>query len=168
MLKKTIKYVDFNGEEVSEECYFHFNRREALNLAAKFGDIQEYAERLASEQDLAGVIEFFEYILLNSYGKRSSDGRSFVKSPEVVEKFEYSLAYAQLFEELISDPEAAKKFAEGISMQPEVKQAANPQDHNQVKKETLQVVSDDDSTKQREGESQEAYIRRLQKQLGGR
>lgn len=168
MLKKTVTYVDFNGNEIKEDCYFHFNRREALKLAAKFGDIQEYANKLASEEDLTGIIEFFEYILLNSYGKRSSDGRSFVKSPEVKEAFEYSLAYAELFELLISEPEEAKTFAEGISLQPEVKQAAKPNDHQEANKETLSVVSPDEDTKQREGESQEAYIKRLQKQLGKR
>lgn len=166
MLKKTITFVDFNGNQVSEDCYFHMNRREALKMAAKYGDLQEHAKQLAEDEDYEGIIEFFEALLLGGYGVRSKDGKSFIKSPEVKEKFEYSIAYAELFEELVQDPEELYKFASAMATHPEANPETQPTDRQEPKQDSLKVVSPEDDLKQREGESQEAYIKRLQKQLG--
>ena len=44
----------------------------------------------------------FEKIITGSYGKKSEDGRRFIKSPELTEEFLQSAAYSALFMELIS------------------------------------------------------------------
>ena len=115
MLKKTIKYVDFNEEEVTEEFYFNLTTPEITKMIAKIGDdIDKYAEKLAASGDYEKIIDFVEMLILTSYGVKSEDGKRFVKSKEARENFEYSAAYAELFEQLMTDPEQSKAFGQGL------------------------------------------------------
>ena len=115
MLKKTIKYVDFNEEEVTEDFYFNLTTPEITKMIAKIGDdIDKYAEKLAASGDYEKIIDFVEMLILTSYGVKSEDGKRFVKSKEARENFEYSAAYAELFEQLMTDPEQSKAFRQGL------------------------------------------------------
>lgn len=119
MFKKTIKYVDFNGTERTEDFFFHMSTPEATRLQAKFGAVEfdEYANNLAANKDLKGMINFIEDLILSSYGKKSEDGLTFLKNPKIREEFEYSQAYAELFEELLTNSETMEQFAQGIASQ---------------------------------------------------
>lgn len=134
MFKKTIKYVDFNGTEREEDYYFHMSVQEVTRLEAKFGGkgIETYSMELAANQDAEAMISFIEDIVLSSYGKKTEDGKNFFKSPKIREEFEYSQAYAELFEELLSDADAAKKFATGIATQTK-----------KMKAQKLEVINDE-------------------------
>lgn len=115
MLKKKVKYLDFNDKEVTEEFYFNLTTPEVTRIIAKIGsDIDVYAEKLAKEEDYEGIIDFTEMLILTSYGVKSEDGKRFVKSKEARENFEYSAAYAELFETLMTDPEQSKAFGQGL------------------------------------------------------
>ena len=115
MLKKKVTYLDFNDQEVTEEFYFNLTTPEITRIIAKIGsDIDVYAEKLAKEEDYEGIIDFTEMLILTSYGVKSEDGKRFVKSKEARENFEYSAAYAELFEQLMTDPEQSKAFGQGL------------------------------------------------------
>ena len=115
MLKKKVTYLDFNDQEVTEEFYFNLTTPEVTRIIAKIGsDIDVYAEKLAKEEDYEGIIDFTETLILTSYGVKSEDGKRFVKSKEARENFEYSAAYAELFEQLMTDPEQSKAFGQGL------------------------------------------------------
>lgn len=115
MFKKEITYVDFNGTERKEDFYFHLSQPELLRIEAELGKpLEEYTQELAANMDLKKLIDFLETIILNSYGKKTSDGRSFYKSKELRAEFEHSQAYAELFEQLLTNPEQAQKFGEGM------------------------------------------------------
>ena len=115
MLKKKVTYLDFNDKEVTEEFYFNLTTPEVTKIIAKIGcDIDVYAEKLAKEEDHEGIIDFVEMLILTSYGVKSEDGKRFVKSKEARENFEYSAAYAELFEQLMTDPEQSKAFGQGL------------------------------------------------------
>lgn len=126
MFKKKIKYVDFNGAEREEDFYFHMSVPEATRLEARFGgmSLETYAKNLALNQNMEPMIKFIEDIILSSYGQKSSDGRSFIKNDRIREEFEYSQAYAELFEEMLTNPEVAEAFAKGVAAQ--TKQFAPP------------------------------------------
>lgn len=115
MLKRTVTYTDFNGEERTEDAYFNFNKVEALKLSVKYGDIQAYAKDLANGSDPAKIVDMIEDIIVTGYGERSSDGRSFVKTPEITARFKGSGAYAEIFEKMVTDVDYANEFAEGIA-----------------------------------------------------
>jgi hypothetical protein len=49
-----------------------------------------------------------------SYGKKSDDGRRFIKSPELSKEFTETEAFSELFMELAGDADAAAAFVNGI------------------------------------------------------
>jgi len=125
MYKQTITYVDFNGVERKEDHYFHLSLPEVTRIEASIDvDIKEYIEKLVADNDLNTLLSFMEKIILDSYGVKSADGRTFRKSPEIRRDFEYSPAYAEFFEQLITTPGLAKKFGEKV--------ADNGQNRNRV------------------------------------
>ena len=119
MFKKTIKYTDFNGTDREEDFYFHVSSHEGVRMEAKLGgrSLETYSKELSANQDMAKMIAFIEDLVLSSFGKKSEDGKNFLKSEEIRKEFEYSQAYAELFEELLTVPESAEKFATGIARQ---------------------------------------------------
>lgn len=130
MIKKTITFVDFNGKERTEDFYFHLSLPEATRIVAELGakdteDLTKIIENLAEKQDFKKILDIFDKIILSSYGRKSVDGKSFFKSREERYAFENSNAYAQLFEEIVNDPEKATAFFEGIGTN--VKKVSNVQ-----------------------------------------
>jgi hypothetical protein len=116
MFKQTIPYTDFNGNERTEDFYFHLSLPEVTRLEAEIGKpIQEYTQELAASRDGKQLLDFIEKMILNAYGKKTADGKSFHKSKELRSEFEYSQAYAELFEMLLLDPELARRFGEGVA-----------------------------------------------------
>lgn len=115
MFKHNIEYVDFNGNERKEEFYFHLSLPEVTRLEAEIGTpIDQYAKTLTDNSDLKRLLDFLEKVILSAYGKKTSDGKSFHKSKELREEFENSQAYAELFEQLLTNPDLARKFGEGV------------------------------------------------------
>lgn len=119
MFKKKIKYTDFNGIVREEEFYFHMSVPEALQLQSGFGGqtLEQYVLSLQSSGSENRMLKFLKMLILESYGEKSEDGKSFIKNQEIKEKFAGSQAYAELFEELILNPESAETFAAGIAHQ---------------------------------------------------
>lgn len=115
MFKQELTYIDFNNETRTETFYFHLSSPEVIRIQAELGKpIDEYAQDLAVDKDLGKMLDFMEKLTLNAYGKKTSDGKSFHKSKELRAEFEYSPAYAELFEKLITNHDLARKFASGI------------------------------------------------------
>lgn len=115
MLKKTIKYTDFNDEEVEEDFYFHLSKAELVELEMTHeGGMIETLKRIIASVDQPALIKEFKYILLLSYGQRSADGRRFVKNQALREEFESTEAYSVLFMELVTDENKAIEFFNGI------------------------------------------------------
>ena len=116
MLKKTVKYVDFNGDEASETLYFNLTTREVAKLSEEFGgDIEAHTKKLAAAEDLNAMLEFIERLILVSYGVKSEDGKRFTKNAALCEDFESSAVYAEMFEQLLLNPEEAKAFGQGLA-----------------------------------------------------
>lgn len=117
MIKKTIKFTDFNGTEVEEDYYFHLSTPEQTRIYAKLGsqNVKEAIEAMVKRNNFSEMLAFFEDIVLTAYGQKTLDGRSFTKNPEETKLFEYSPAYAELFEELMTDADKLVKFAEGVN-----------------------------------------------------
>jgi hypothetical protein len=115
VLKKTITYEDFNGETVSEDFFFHLSKAELVELEmSQKGGLSEALERIIAAEDAKSIIKEFKNIILTSYGKRSDDGRRFIKNQELRDEFESTEAYSTLFMELVTDPNAAAEFVNGV------------------------------------------------------
>lgn len=115
MIIKTVKYQNFNGEEVEKTLHFHISYPEFTKLETSVeGGYGEKIKKLVKTKDNKEIVEVFDYLILNSYGVKSEDGEEFIKTPELKEKFRNSAAYAALFAELAQDENKAAEFINGI------------------------------------------------------
>jgi hypothetical protein len=115
MLKKTISYVDFDGNERTETFYFNLTQAEVaeLELSTK-GGLAAKINKIIEAEDNETIIAMFKDIIGKSYGEKSADGKYFVKNKEVRDAFMQTQAYSNLFMELATSPEAASAFINGI------------------------------------------------------
>ena len=115
MLKKTIKYVDYNGETREEDFYFNLSRAEVTEMElSKEGGMSEYIKKISATQNGPELIKLFKEIIIKSYGEKSLDGKRFIKNKELTEAFIQTEAYSELFVELASNADEAVKFINGI------------------------------------------------------
>jgi len=115
VLKKTITYMDFNDEEVTEDFFFHLSKPELIELEFSHdGGLSAAMERIVAADDRAKLISEFKKIILLSYGKKSVDGKRFIKNSIMREEFESSKAYEALFMELVTVTDSAIEFMNGI------------------------------------------------------
>lgn len=115
MLKKTIVYTDFNGQETEEEFFFHLSKAELVELEMSHeGGFVESMQKIVEAEDNKAIIAEFKKIILQSYGKKSMDGKRFIKNQTLRDEFESSEAYSTLFMELVTDTDAAIEFMNGI------------------------------------------------------
>lgn len=115
MLKKSIKYTDFNGDQVTEDFYFNLSKAELVELELSHeGGLKNSLEKIVADEDGAGIVRELKNIILKSYGKKSADGRRFIKNQELRDDFESTEAYSELFMSLATDAGAAAEFVQGI------------------------------------------------------
>ena len=115
MLKKTITYTDYDGNQRTEDLYFNLSRAEVVEMEmSTTGGMQKLLERIVAEQDSRKITEIFKEFILKAYGEKSPDGKRFIKSRELSEAFSQTEAYTELFMELFSDAEKAAAFFTGI------------------------------------------------------
>ncbi len=115
MLKKTITYPDLDGNSITEDFYFNLSKAEIAEMELSHaGGFSGYLKTMIETQDGAQIIATFKNILLSAIGRRSEDGKRFVKSQEIRDEFVQTEAYSQLFMELVTDGTAAAQFVESI------------------------------------------------------
>jgi hypothetical protein len=115
VLKKTITFEDFNGETVSEDFFFHLSKAELVELELSHqGGLSASLQRIVAAEDGKGIIAEFKNIILGAYGKRSDDGKRFIKNQQLRDEFESSEAYSTLFMELVTNTDAAIEFINGV------------------------------------------------------
>lgn len=125
MLKKTLTYEDFNGEMVSEDYFFHLSKAELVELELSHqGGLSEALQRIIEAEDGKGIVQEFKNIILTAYGKRSDDGKRFIKNQQLREEFESTEAYSALFIELVTNTDSAVEFINGVIPQGMVEEAA--------------------------------------------
>lgn len=115
MLKKTITYTDFDGNERTETHYFHLTQAEALELEmSASGGLSEHVKRIVEAQDTPTLMKLWKDIIKMAYGVKSPDGKRFEKSEEIFKEFSQTNAYSKLFVELSTNADEAAKFVNGI------------------------------------------------------
>lgn len=115
MIKRTITYTNFNGEEKSKDCYFHLSKIKLAKLEASFpGGLANAIQSLQTNADPKLILEIFDTLIKTSYGEKSEDGETFIQNEALSEKFSYTEAFSQLFMELIENDEKASEFIKGI------------------------------------------------------
>ena len=125
MLKRTITYADYNGNERTEDFYFNLSKAEIMEMEmSTSGGLAEMIQRIVAAQDAPAIISIFKKLVLKAYGEKSPDGKRFVKSDEIAAAFSQTEAYSQLFMELATNADAAAAFINGV-VPADVAQKAN-------------------------------------------
>ena len=114
MLKKSITYTDLDNNKVTEEFYFHMSKAELTTMAIEEEGIAERLKKLADGGERREIIKAFNDIIRMSVGRRSEDGKRFIKDPDEAQAFMESEAYGELFMELFTDPVAAVEFVKAV------------------------------------------------------
>lgn len=115
MLKETITYTDYNGNERKEDHYFNLTKAEVMEMEmSTTGGLAEMIQRVVAAQDAPAIIKIFKELILKAYGEKSADGKRFIKSEELSTAFSQTEAYSELFMKLATDSDAAAKFVNGI------------------------------------------------------
>lgn len=115
MLKRIIKYKNFNDQEVSGVFYFNLSKSELVDLehSTKEG-FSEMLKRIGETEDKQQLIAIFKKFILSAYGIRSEDGERFIKNDQLREEFSQTAAYDALFIEMATDENAALAFISGV------------------------------------------------------
>lgn len=170
MLKKSITYTDFNGNEVTEDFYFNLSKAEIVEMELSVhGGLKDHLEKIIAAEDGKEIIAQLKHIILKAYGKRSEDGKQFIKNDQIREEFASTEAYSELFMELATQTDAAIEFTNGIipkDMRDNPNQAALPiqkgPDHPnltpQPQKLTQAEVAEMDSDELKSGLATGKYI----------
>lgn len=115
MIKHTIVYTDFDGKEQTEDAYFNLSKIELMEMDIESnGSLGDKIKEIVSQENIKEIYAFFKTLIVKAYGKKSSDGRRFIKSPEMVAEFLETNAYEALIFELISNEEKAATFVNAM------------------------------------------------------
>lgn len=114
MYKKKITYENFDGEEITETFYFNLTKAEIAEMDINNNGLSDYIKKIIDAKSKKELISLFKELLVRSYGVKSEDGREFRKNAAIKERFLSTQAYSDLFMELATNEEEAKKFIEGI------------------------------------------------------
>jgi len=115
MLKKTMTYTDYDGNQRTEDFYFNLTKAEVTEMELSHnGGLIKTIEKIVAEKDGRRIIEIFKDLVLKSHGEKSIDGKRFIKSQELRDAFSQTEAYSDLFMELAMDADSAAAFVNGI------------------------------------------------------
>ena len=132
MLKKTVKYVDFDGNNQSEDLYFNLTKTELIEMAIDLPDdvsksVGDDPNNIDEDKAVAkimetlgnkGILKFIKDLVLKSYGVRSTDGKRFMKLDEngrpLSIEFSQTMAFEAILDEFLSDDIAAANFVNSV------------------------------------------------------
>lgn len=119
MIKKTLTYHDFDGEEHTKDFYFSMNQTEFGLLNNRIpGGLENYLKRIQEDKDTTKLLDLLSMFIVESYGDRSDDGALFFKKDSVGRKlgeaFLLTEACDNLMSELLEDENGIAAFLTGM------------------------------------------------------
>ena len=131
MIKMNVSAETFDGDMVTETLWFHMNKVDLIELQQSepggFTDtLQAFMLRKSEDWTMADkfkLFDFFRTMVDKAYGERSSDGKRFRKSPEILANFKDSIFYDEFVLSLLEDEEKSIKFFNGVMPKALIEQA---------------------------------------------
>ena len=97
MIKQHVSYEDYEGNRVEKDLWFHLNKSDLAKMSLGFdGGLIDGLTELQNKGDKKAVAEFIDNLLVNAYGVRKAGSDIFLKTPEIREEFQYSLAHDEI------------------------------------------------------------------------
>ena len=131
MIKMNVSAETFDGDMVTETLWFHMNKVDLIELQQSepggFTDtLQAFMSRKPEDwtmKDKFKLFDFFRTMVDKAYGERSSDGKRFRKSPEILANFKDSIFYDEFVLSLLENEEKSIKFFNGVMPKALIEQA---------------------------------------------
>lgn len=145
MIKKVIKYTDYEGNPATITCYFNLNKFEWLELEAYTkGGLIENLKYAVESDNLKKTIDILKKLILRAYGEKDPETGTFDKDEDKAIKFSKTDAFSELFYELAYDENKSKEFFLGL-IPPEVREKAEEK-LKELNKPDLKLVTGDNDT----------------------
>ena len=127
MIKQHVSYEDYDGNKVEKDLWFHLNKSDLAKMSLGFDNgLIDGLTELQKKGDKKAVAEFIDNLLVNAYGIRKPDSDVFLKTPEVKEDFQYSLAHDEILMMLLGgEDDEIINFIVGIMPGMSAKDRAN-------------------------------------------
>lgn len=159
MQKITVTYENFDGENVTEDLYFHLNIKELQEMENWDPSLTERIAKLTKTEDGKDAFNLMRDIIETAYGERSSDGKRFLKSPEIRNMFTEGLAYDEVIIQFLDGTTDLGKFIEGL-LPKKVFELAKKNSKSEVKEYLVKYdidpkLADEAAEKITEGSTQE-------------
>ena len=118
MVKKTVTFNDFEGNEITKDFYFNLTKAEVRELDRRIpSGLENLIETIKQEKDVSRMVDLLNILILESYGEKAEDGR-FVKEDSrgrrLSSYFKVSEAWDVLFMNLIENENELNEFLIGI------------------------------------------------------
>ena len=143
MLKFPVTYTDFNGNEHTDDLWFHISKADVLmakddvygtiitlgkQLQQKATFVDEAqanvkegdsfnANNLVVADAIRDLARLLDKVLDLASGVRTEDGMRFIKNETVLEDFKQTVAYDALIDKLLSNPTEMIQFIEKLMKQ---------------------------------------------------
>lgn len=115
MYKHTVTYEDFNGNTRTEDLYFNMSKSEMIMLDNSVpGGLGNRLTRISKAADNVEIMNTLDWLLRNTYGIKSEDGRRFIKGDKIYEEFKQTEAFNAFFTDLVEQEDMIVKFIRGV------------------------------------------------------
>lgn len=115
MFKHTVTYEDFDGNKRTEDLYFNMSQSEMVMLDNSVpGGLSNRLLRISRAADNVEIMDTVDWLLRNTYGIKSDDGRRFVKGDEIYAEFKQTEAFNTFFMELLGEGDLMSRFIRGV------------------------------------------------------
>lgn len=116
MYCEEITYKGYDDQIRTEKFYFNLNKAEIAEMMLTDSDatLDQVFEYFRQTRNGKQLFKMVKDLISSSYGVKSADGRSFIKTPEITQSFMQSEAFSELFMKLLADPNKVAEFFIGI------------------------------------------------------
>ena len=101
MLKKTISYTDYDGNQRTEDFYFNLSKAEITEMELSMeGGMRAYIQRIIAAKSQLELVKLFKDVVM--------------KNDTIRAEFEAHPAYSMIYMDLVTDEAKASAFVNGI------------------------------------------------------
>ena len=127
MYVKPISYIDYDGVQHTDKFYFNISKAELIEMdASETGGLTKRLQEIVDANETADIFKRVKSIILKAYGRKSPDGKRFIKSPEMSQEFEQTEAYSELIMEFMQNPKSFEEFMRHTLPKVDVEETTKP------------------------------------------
>lgn len=127
MYVKPITYTDYDGVQHTDKFYFNISKAELIEMdASETGGLTKRLQEIVDANETADIFKRVKSIILKAYGRKSPDGKRFIKSPEMSQEFEQTEAYSELIIEFMQNPKSFEEFMRHTLPKVDVEETTKP------------------------------------------